>query len=107
MSALAMSLTTALSVSAAMPMLRASPLSALVSACLAAAASLSAPLSMPPRRRRAGFGPLLPAVAMPVTVLLFFSALRLLFRPATAAACLRPHDLFLSIALRFHDRLLF
>ena len=98
MSALTTSLSAALSVATAMSLSRTGPLTALVSGCPAVAGTL---LGMASAAALS-----LPAVAMPVAVLLFFSGLCLLSCRSAAPVCLRPHRLFLFLVLRFHDRLL-
>lgn len=117
MSAATVSLTATLSVATAVSPSRTGPLTALVSVCLAAAASpltmpaaaatLAASLAMSGPRRRAAFALCLSAVAMPMTVLLFFSALCPLSCRSAATVRLRLHSLCLFRVLRFHDRLLF
>lgn len=114
---LSVSLTATLSVATAVSPSRTGPLTALVSVCLAAAASpltmpaaaatLAASLAMSGPRRRAAFALCLSAVAMPMTVLLFFSALCPLSCRSAATVRLRLHRLCLFRVLRFHDRLLF
>ena len=96
---LSVSLTSTLSAAAAMSMSCTGPLTALVSGCPAVAGT---PLGM----ASAAAALSLPAVAMPVTVLLFFSGLCLLSCRSAATVCLRLHRLFLFLVLRFHDRLL-
>ena len=98
MSALTTSLSVSLSVATAMSLSRTGPLTALVSGCPAVAGTL---LGMASAAALS-----LPAVAMPVAVLLFFSGLCLLSCRSAAPVCLRPHRLFLFLVLRFHDRLL-
>lgn len=90
-------LTSTLSAAAAMSCT--GPLTALVSGCPAVAGT---PLGM----ASAAAALSLPAVAMPVAVLLFFSGLCLLSCRSAATVCLRLHRLFLFHVLRFHDRLL-
>lgn len=96
---LSAALTSALSVATAMSLSRTGHLTALVSGCPAVAGTLLGMAS-------AAAALSLPAVAMPVAVLLFFSGLCLLSCRSAAPVCLRPHRLFLFRVLRFHDRLL-
>lgn len=95
---LSVSLSAALSVATAMSLSRTGHLTALVSGCPAVAGTLLGMAS--------AAAPSLPAVAMPVAVLLFFSGLCPLSCRSATTVCLRPHRLFLFLVLRFHDRLL-